>query len=578
MKAVGRAMSMLLGAGALGVALVVVYLIITGFPPEFAGYTFRLKNIRKPFLLLLTLLLASWAMHPDRKEKFRAAAGKIQGFVSRPYAIWALFGLYGLLFLWQQLTEFFALEINFIPFEFYDYMLYYFFQGKINFTGLLHDYYHVNNLLYLLAPAWALLKSPMLLVAVYGFLAAAAAVPLFGIARERFHEPLAPFTIAFVYLNYRYLQNVMLVNFSIEIFYPLLIFTAVYCALRGRWKGYYLAVLAGLLVKEDSFLYFSAVGLLVFFVPVKHAVRLPEKGKTLPEPVGYPNPRIPSRRLHGAATVLLSLLYFAFLVKIFIPWTGNTILEGDIQNFDKYGTTMTEVVTHLARDPAQFGEIFFGSEEKLRSLRKLVDRLLFLPLFSPAAALIAVPVLPLYLHQTGRDADFVEFRFHYAAAVIPFVFLALTFGFSNLYRRVPEKAKQLFLWVCCAALVFANGGHLTTRRINPSHLESIQWARRVPETANLVTHGHLLPYVGYRRYNYYFAVPFGRHEHPARPAYERADYYLIDLNVNPYPMERSWLVGKVKELEKNPDYALLGWQGDRYLFKRKDSRIAAKEA
>ena len=183
-----------------------------------------------------------------------------------------------------------------------------------------------------------------------------------------------------------------------------------------------------------------------------------------------------------------------------------------------------------------------------------------------------MPVFPLFFHHTGRDTDFVDLRFHYAAAVLPFLFIAFVFGFSNLYHRISLRRRTLFLWITALVLILLNGGNFVTRPVTVETLKSIEWARRVPQGANLVTHGHLLPYVGYREYNYYFSAPLELREHPAHEAYAKADYYLIDFNVDPYPMDRGYLTDKLKKLEKDPDYVLMGADGERYLFKRKDYR------
>lgn len=518
-------------------------LLVVGFPPVIAGHEIHLKNIRKPFLWMASLILAGFVFHPERKVKAQAWKERITAFASRPYAVWLLAGLYGILFLWQQLTEYFSIDINFIPFGFYDYMLHYFWKGKIYFTGFLHGYYHFNNILFLLAPLWRVFQTPLFLCSIYGFLASLAAVPLWAIAKERFREPVAPLFIAFIYLNYRYLQNVLLMNFSVEIFYPLFFFAALHAALKRFWPAYYFFVLLGLAVKEDSFLYLSALGLVVLFL---------SGGKR-----------------HGLATVGLSIVYFIFLVKVLAPWSGNPILKEDLNNFEGHGSSLTEIAGNILKNPFMIPTVLFGSVAKLRTWFNLLSRLAFLPLASPAAVLIAAPIFPLFFHHTGRDADFVDLRFHYAAAVLPFVFTAFVFGFSNLYHKMKGVWRERFLWGVCLGLVFVNGGHFVTRRVTAENLESISWVKKVPVVANLVTQGHLLPYMGYRERNYYFALPFELKENEGHEAYANADHYLIDFNVNFYPMDRAYFEGKVRALMADGRYELAAQENGRYLFKRK---------
>ena len=527
-----------------------VYLIINGFPPEIVGHEIRIKNIRKPFLGFLGVFFAALLVHPDPRTNFSGLKNNFTKFGTKPYAIWILFGIYALLFTWQQITEYYALEINFIPFGYYDYMLHYLFQGRINYTGLLHGYYHLNNIIIFLAPFWYFVKSPWLLVMIYGTLAASAVFPLYGIAKERFQDFLAPFVIAFVYLNYRYLQNILLMNFSVEIFYPLFIFSALYAAMKKRWMMYYPFVVLGLLVKEDSFIYFSTLGTLIYFLPESR------------ESVAF------GRRRHGLATVLISLLYLVFLIKIFMPLTGNGILEGDLDNFKGQGSSMGNIFKNLGTDPVKILTVLFGSPAKWRTYFNLLSRLAFLPLFSPTVLFVLPAVFPLFLQG---DVNFVDLRFQYAAAVIPFIFIAFIFGFSNLQGKIPQVWKPYFPWGSCLLLVVLNGGHYVTRRISQKHLQSIAWARSVPLEANLVTHGHLLPYVGYRKYNYYFAPHYERQQNQAYEAYRNADYYLMDLSVPLYPLQKSDIEYKIQAFKENPSYDLVRQEEDRYLFKRRES-------
>ena len=551
--------------------VLMIYLIVNGFPPEALGKVMHFKNMRKPFLALLFLCLVAVGLHPERKSLADRLKKKVTSLTAKPYAIWLLFMIYSLLFLWQQLTEYFSIDINFLPFSFYDYMFHYFFQGKINFTGLLHGYYHLNNIMIFLVPFWYFFRSSLFLVVIYGFIAAAAVLPLYGIAKERFQSPLLAFFIAFIYLNYRYLQNVLLMNFSVEIFYPLFIFASVYTAMKERWKLYYLFVFLGLFVKEDSFLYFSAVGLLVFFM--KHQVLFLQGPNQVWTKADRGGMSIPKRKLHGFLTIVFSLVYFVFLIKFFIPWTGNTILKGDIENFGGFGESIGDMLGNLLRSPWLIIAVLFGTAEKWRTYFNLLGRLLFLPVCSPSALLILAPLLPLFFHSTGRDSDFIDLRFHYAAAVIPFVFLAFIFGFSNVRKKIPERWRQIFMGVASLALLAINGGNYVTRPITQENIRSIQWAQRIPARANLVTHGHLLPYVGYRKYNYYFAVPFELKEHPAHEAFSKADYYLLDFNVNLYPMNKAYVEQKVKALKEDSSYQLVDEEDERYLFVRKDFHI-----
>lgn len=537
----------------LGCFISFFYVLLTGFPPEFFGKTFKLKNFKPLVSFSVLLIILRAAIIAEKPlDGIRRLRDRLFNLAASPQAIWVLIASYAILFSWQQLAEYLSLKINFLPFSFYDYMLLNLLEGKIFFTGLLHRFYHANFILYALAPLWMLFKDPLFLIVIYGPLATLAAIPLYEIAKIKLDRPLAFFTVL-VYLNYRYLQNVLQMNFSIEIFYPLFLFMALAAALRGKWAQYYLAVILGLLVKEDSFIYFVGLSTLVLFMsfPKEHA----------------------AGRVHAVASGLLSLGFYLFLSRVVLPFFGSDIMSANMNNFTRnpLGEDLSDfsVMLDLLKNPLRLASVFFGHPEKLETYWALFSRLLFIPLFSPAVFFVLFPIFPLFLHDTGRDTDFIRLHFHYAAAVIPFVFIAFIFGFSNLLKKIPTLIKSRVISGLILGLVLLNVGYYRADRISSENLESIAWAKSVPQGANLVTHGHLLPYVGYRQFNYYFADPFELLDHPAHKAYASADYYLIDKSVNLYPMSWEYFEGKLTWLRNNPDYELLRSDTNRSLFKKK---------
>lgn len=530
------------------------YAILTGFPPEIGGHVLRLKNLKTPVLLFLIFSGLTLLFHPSGPvPAFLAAKDQIRGAAGSPKTIWAIFIIAAVLLTWQQLTEYFAAQINFLPYSFYDYMLYYYFQGKIHYTGLLHNFYHANNILLFLAPLWKLFPSSLFLSLIYGPLAAAAVFPLYGFAKDRLGDALAAAFTCVLYLNYRYLQNVMQMNFSVEIFYSLLIFSAAWAAAKKNTPLYYLSVVLGLLVKEDSFIYFSGVGLWILIAglwPQKKATGL--------------------SWAHGGVTIALSLGYYFFLTRVFMPLTGSNILSGDLRNFEGFGTSEAEILFALIKNPLLILNIYFNDPEKLKTYWNLLYRLAFLPLLTPAFFLLFVPLFPLFLHLTGGDTNFFNLRFHYAAAVLPFIFIAFIYGFSALLSKFKTaRNKEIVLWGSILLLLGLNGGNYRTEKITAETLKSIHWAQNIPPGTNLVTHGHLLPYIGYRRYNYYFAEPFELAEHPAHGPYVNADYYLIDTKVNPYPMDARYVENKIRTLKEDLRYELVLEDSKRFLFRKK---------
>lgn len=524
------------------------WMIVSGFPVELHAIDMRFKNLRKPYHLFLVFSVLGILLHPYLKEVW----ARLSSFASRMLtgwaAVWALFVFFAVIFVWQQISEYLAIKINFIPFIFYEYMLYYFdHYGMFNYTHILHNFYHLNNILLLLHPLWRIWQNPVFFVAAEGVLGALAVFPVVGIARIRFgKESLIPFGIGFIYLNYRFLYHLLEMNFGIEIFYPLIFLSLFWAFCAERWMLYYLFLFLAFLIKEDVFLYAAGFGCCALFW----------KG----------------RRAHGLLTVVLSAVFALLVTKWFVPLTGNTILRGSVANFKAYGADGGSLLKTFIEHPFLIFNIMFGDPRKIETMFSLIYPLLFLPLFTPVAVMTALPLLPVFMHLTGRDDDFYNLHFHYAGAVIPFVFFAFICGFSNLYHRIKNlRFGKTVLAVLMLALLFINGGSYRSSRYDGGNLESIKWAKAVPP-GNVVTHGHLMPYIGHRHFNYYFAQPWELMQNPYYRYYHNADYYLFDYSVNPYPMDEEYLRNFQVKIQARVEYELIRTDGIRFFFKRKDLR------
>jgi len=342
---------------------------------------------------------------------------------------------------------------------------------------------------------------------------------------------------AFLYLNFRFMQNVLLANFAVEIFYPLFIFSTVYFASKKKEGFYYLALLLGLLVKEDSVIYFGSLGLFFMLTP--------------------------SHRRRGFITLLASVLYFVFILKVFVPWSGNDIFRGDIRNYAKWGPSPQEMAQSLLRRPWVFASELILPFEKVRTLWKLTSKLLFLPLLSPWFLLVLISLYPVFF-QGGKY--FVELAFHYGAPTLPFLFLALVDGLSRIRKAEILKKFPLVLGVGIGLLIFLNGFNLRPLHFDREDLKTISLAKSLGQESVVVTQGHLLPYLGYRKWNFYIAEPYGIRE-DTRQAYLNPDYFLFDFEANAYPLSPEQLRQMADSLKKDPRYEAVHEDGRRLLLK-----------
>lgn len=521
----------------LGVAMIVI-----GYPaPEWLPRFLGRKSIRKIFQFIFVLGAAALLIHPKRRERCDRLFSALTALSQNGRGIWVLIGIYGLLFLWNQVSSYLSININFLPFSFYDYMLQYLGQGYVNYTGLLHGFYHANNILYILYPLWYLVKTPLLLVMIHGPLLALGALPLFLLTRRIFPHSWIPLAVSFFYLNSRYLLNLLEMDFLVEDFYPILIFLAVYCLVSGRRTIFFAIVFSILLIKEDAALYMAALGAFLLFVP--------------------------DRRTYGIGAVTLACGYAFFLSQIFMSMTHNDMLYGSLENFQATGAGPAQVLHYHLTHPFIYFDHLFGTPEKIRTMTKLLVSTFFLPLFSPWILLVLAALLPLFARG---DTHFVDLNFHYAAVVLSFLFVAFVMGIRNLDRFLAKVPAREHIWrtIFCLLLV-ASGGNYLSHGWRFFQTETIRDVRNIPQDAILVTQGPLLPYAGYRKFNFYMAGPFEKPEHPYHGIYDNADYYFAARSANAYPYTREWLEKKIQTLKSDPRLELIKDDGERVLLKRR---------
>lgn len=534
----------------IGAVLIVALIIKGSFPYNLFvfGQKIVIKNIRKPFILDFILFLASVFLSEERGAKIWRIKDRIERLCSHPFAIWFVALLYAGLFVWQQVTEYFTMNINFLDFSFFDYGLYNTLGGKFMFTADLHGWLfqaHFYPIVLILLPLVWLFKSPLFLVIFHGILVASAVVPFYFLARLKFKESFVPMVLALTLLNYFYVFEILQFNFHVEAFYPLIIFSAFYFALTGKDALFFLFLALGLMVKEESPVYFMVLGLYFTFFQKK--------------------PKL------GLSTILISVLYFIVSNKVMLPLFNNEIpslayTSGiNASPWPQYGTTHTQIAFAMLSNPLALVRDFLSRPV----LYRLLTPLLFMPLFTSAAVLWFFPLL---MYLSSSLPLYNELSPKYANAIYPLIFIALVYGLSNFAALVGEKKRQNFLWLVSCIFILLNFGHYSVYPINGESLSTYRVAKTVPQNANLVTMGNLIPQTSYREHNVYFAEA-----NETKPSYSNADYYYLVKNINLYPVDLAYVENTITKLKGDPRYELVYYDKNRYLFKAKaysESRAA----
>lgn len=284
-------------------------------------------------------------------------------------------------------------------------------KGNINLLG---D--HFEPILLLTAPLYMLWPSPLVLLILQSFLLASAIIPLYLIAKIKLNARLLIFALIISYILSRPLRGVGLSDFHPECFILPLLFWGYYFLLTRKNLLLSVTIFFLLLCKEDIALIVSALGIFALFF---------EKRPKL-----------------GASLFVLGLIAWIIETKAVIPFFNP---KGVYPYMDRlpFGLTYADNIKSVAANPGLFLRLI-ADKNKIEYCVKLLGPLGFFPLLSPAHyVLIAAPlirnILPMDLNFSGH----YNISSHYAANIIPFVYVSAIYGAAWLSGKIRHKRPVL---------------------------------------------------------------------------------------------------------------------------------------
>ncbi len=268
---------------------------------------------------------------------------------------------------------------------------------------------HFVPLLAVLAPIYALFPDARTLLVLQAAILASGVFPLFAFARKHVGTGLGccggggiPLVLA--------IQHTALDDFH-EIVLAVPLLTAAGAALldgRGRLRLSGLGL--ALLVKEELALVAVGFGVYALFIQ--------------------------RRGRFGAGLLAGSLSWAALLFFVLMPsLAGNGGGSNFARHYGQLGGSPGEIIRTVVRDPGLLVSVL-GNRAKLLYLWQLLAPLAGLPILGLPAALLALPTLSYLL--LGGDELLFSIRYHYAAAVLPFLLLSAVWGLQRLSAWRPH--------------------------------------------------------------------------------------------------------------------------------------------
>ncbi len=294
---------------------------------------------------------------------------------------------------------------------------------------------HATFIAFLVAQVYRFHQHPETLLVLQSILCAAAAVPLFLLARRQLGAPSAC-VLALAYLLYAPLHGAHLYDFHFLTLAPLFVWTTIYALLSRRDGLAMVFIVLTLSVREDVSLGLGAFGAYLLLSGVR--------------------PRV------GAMLVALCAVYFAVMKFVVMPPEGGRssfvfFYEGLLAS----GTEDFEGVLQTLLTNPGFVLKTLLFEKKLIYVLQIFVPLLLLPLRRPLNWLLLAPAFVLTLLaqlKNGPAVALVSISFQYTAQWTPYVFVGTILALAHLGRplHLGDRLGPSRRFAALAALAFAS--------------------------------------------------------------------------------------------------------------------------
>jgi uncharacterized membrane protein len=351
---------------------------------------------------------------------------------------------------------------------------------------------HMAPILFLLTPLYWLKGSAAALLSLQTVVLGLGAIPVYLIARDRLDSRWVALGLGGAYLLYPALQYVNLFDFHPEALGLVFLLYAFLAIERKKFVWFY--VLCGLtaICKEDLVLAVLVLGIVVYFMYDRRA---------------------------GKWVTGVSLVYFLFVVFFLIPHFAPAGYQYS-SRLGQFGKSPTEAVKNFFLHPRRTFEILV-TRENLRYIFDLLMPVAFLCLFAPIYLLPALPAFVINIISDFQPQHTINYQ--YAAAIIPFVFIAAIYGIKKFKKWVEGGFRARFVvgGVAILLVLVAVAGNFylspsplsssfhTSLYASDSHVDALnEGLKLIPADASVSAQTFLLAKLSEREKLYQFPEPF----------------------------------------------------------------------
>jgi len=372
---------------------------------------------------------------------------------------------------------------------------------------------HLNLILFLISPLYAVFPTPQTLLLLQALFIGLGVVPIYLLARDILDKKFATL-FSLLYLTYPALNFVNYFEFHPVAFTMFSLLFMIYYFEKEKFLPFLCFMLLSLLCKENISLGVFFFGLYVLFFTSR----------------GWKWSIIP---------LVVACFWFACALKI-MPYLNQDRI-GFSLIYSHLGGTIPQVVSNIFEHPGIILKLIFTGTN-LKFLFQLLFPLAFLSLLSPKVLLIS---LPFFLQQllSLRATDHTIY-YHYAAKLIPFLFISAIYGLRFLLKsRFMNRRQWSLVGVLLTVSIVSNLHFGLLVKMFPRFsryytMEDIDYRKQdlidlIPKDASVVATFEFLPQLSQRERVFSFHHVYTSRYTLSDKEYilpEDVDYALIDFN------------------------------------------------
>jgi len=380
---------------------------------------------------------------------------------------------------------------------------------------------HARYIYLLITPLFLLWSDAKLLLLLQALIIGLSAIPLYLIAKDKLKTKYLPLMIILSYFLFPALHYLNLENFHVDSFVLLFLPSAFYFAMKKKYYHFLIFSLLTLITKEEMLI---PIFLLGIYVALKH------------------------NKKWGLIISLISVGYLIILLFFLFPYFGgggSFKILGISKTLGEFARPPNELILYVSENPEKVASRFFN-QKNANYLFDLFAPVSFLSLLSPSTLAIAGGSILLNTFSAWFYAHSI--KYHYTAAIVPFIFISLIFAISK-FRKIKKVFYTLFIILICSSIVsniYMAPGRSSIKNYkriynvfvnynNYSDEEKTIYSliNKIPDNASVSVNHLVVCHLANRKEVYFFPNPFelsnwgrgvwGEHPH----AYKKIDYILL---------------------------------------------------